>query len=510
MDLLIGIDVGTGSSKGVLTTLEGAVVARAEAVPARASERTVMPAPGHVEQDADAVWWDDVRGLLRELTVAAGRAGGSVAGVCVSGIGPTVLPADAAGRPLRPAILYGVDTRAVDEIAWLEKELGAEAIVATGGSALSTQSAGPKVRWLQTHEPDVWERTRYLFMANSYAVFRLTGAYVLDHHSASQSSPLYDVGARAWVPEWAAVVAPGLELPELRWPGDLAGHVTPAAAAETGLAVGTPVAVGTVDAWAEAESVDVASPGELMLMYGSTAFFVAPTAAPVRHAPLWTTVGVRPGAYSLAGGMASTGSLTGWFRHLTDPAGGFAELFAEAAAVPAGSRGLLTLPYFLGERTPVSDPEARGAILGLTLRHGRADVFRSILEGVAYGIRQNLEFIAASGTPVELIVAIGGGTTGDLWTQIVSDVTGLAQQVPRERSGACYGDAKLAGVAIGAVDPNQRWNAPGITITPRESDADVLSTGYRLYRELYPATAMIQHGLAELERSAVGGARRPA
>lgn len=500
VDLLIGIDIGTGSSKGVLTTVAGTVVARAEAVPARATGRTSMPSPGHVEQDADAVWWADACRLLRELTAAADAAGGRVAGVCVSGIGPTVLPADADGRPLRPAILYGVDTRAVDEMTWLEKEFGADAIVDTGGSTLTTQSAGPKLRWLQTHEPEVWQRTRYFFMANSYVVFRLTGAYVLDHHSASQSNPMYDIGARTWVPAWTDIVAPGLELPELRWPADLAGHVTPEAAAATGLTAGVPVAVGTVDAWAEAESVDVALPGDLMLMYGSTAFFVAPTAEPVRSAPLWTTTGVRPGGYSLAAGMTSTGSLTGWFRELTSPEGGFPQLFDEAAGVPAGSRGLLTLPYFLGERTPVNDPNARGAMVGLTLRHGRADLFRSILEGVAYGIRHNLEFIAESGTAISRVVAIGGGTTSDLWTQIVSDVTGLPQELPRERSGACFGDAKMAGVAIGAIEPDRRWNGSDDTVRPRDEPAEILAAGYQLYRELYPSTVAIQHRLSDLER----------
>ena len=487
-ELVLGIDIGTASSKAVLASLGGEVVA-VEVV----EHETLRPRPGWVEQDADAVWWADVCTLSRRLTARFDAA--DIRAVCVSGIGPTVLVADGDGVALRPAILYGVDTRAVGLATALSEELGVGAVLDRCGSRLSSQSAGPKLAWIREHEPDVWARTRYFFMANGYIVHRLTGEYVLDHHSANQAQPLYDRRRGEWIPEWADVVAPGLRLPELRWPTDVAGNVTAQAAAATGLRAGTPVAVGTIDAWAEAESVDVRRPGDVMVMYGSTMFFVAVTSEPVTHPQLWSTVGQHPGLHTLSGGMASSGSITGWFRDLT---GGrpYPELLAAAAAVPAGSGGLLALPYFDGERTPFADPDARGVLAGLTLRHGAGHVYRALLEATAFGVRHNLAEFAAAGVLAERVVAVGGGTKGDLWTSIVSSAAGVTQKVPTVTVGAAYGDAKFAAVAIGAADRDAAWNGGGVTIAPNPADAAVYNRLYPLYRSLHERTIDVQHALA--------------
>ncbi|MGH2949916.1 MAG: FGGY family carbohydrate kinase, partial [Solirubrobacteraceae bacterium] len=213
--LLLGVDLGTSSSKGVLVTPSGEVVARAE----RPHELS-LPRPGFAEHDAEAVWWADFSAICRELLA---QASAPPVAVCASGIGPCLLAADAAGRPLRPAILYGIDTRATEEIAELTERFGEEAIVGRAGSRLTTQAVGPKLLWLRRHEPEVWERFAKLLMASSYVVHRLTGEYVLDHHSASQCDPLYDLGAGGWIGTWADEIAPGLPLPRLVWPGEVAG-----------------------------------------------------------------------------------------------------------------------------------------------------------------------------------------------------------------------------------------------------------------------------------------------
>ncbi|WP_026874835.1 FGGY-family carbohydrate kinase [Jiangella gansuensis] len=487
-ELVLGIDIGTASSKGVLATVDGEVVA-VEVV----EHETARPRRGWVEHDADGVWWSDVCELSRRLTGAVDAA--RIQAVCVSGIGPTVLAADADGVPLRPAILYGVDTRAVGEAAELSARLGDDAVLDRCGSRLSSQSAGPKLAWLRRHEPEVWARTRYFFMANSYVVHRLTGQYVLDHHSANQAQPLYDRRRGEWIEEWADVVAPGLELPRLLWPAEIAGTVTADAAAVTGLRAGTPVAAGTIDAWAEAESVDVRHPGDVMIMYGSTMFFIAVTSAPVAAANLWGTVGQHAGLHTLAGGMASSGSVTGWFRSLTGDRP-YESLVADAAAVGAGADGLLALPYFDGERTPFADPDARGVIAGLTLRHGPGHVYRALLEATAFGVRHNLEAFAAAGVTPSRVVAVGGGTKGDLWTRIVSSVAGVTQEVPAVTVGASYGDAKLAAVAVGAAERDTRWSGGGITVEPDPADAARYDKLYPLYRSLHERTSDIQHALA--------------
>ncbi|OLF08262.1 FGGY-family carbohydrate kinase [Actinophytocola xanthii] len=489
-DLHLGVDIGTSSSKGVLVDGRGQVLARASR-----EHGTATPHPGWVEHDADAVWWADFLAITRELL---GAAEGRLAGLAVSGIGPCLLPADAEGRPLRPAILYGVDTRAGVEIAELTEELGAEEILRRGGTPLSSQAVGPKLRWLARHEPEVYERTEMLFMASSYLVHRLTGRYVLDHHSASQCDPMYDQNELGWARDWAGVVAPDLALPDLAWPTEVVGTVSAAAAAETGLPQGLPVTAGTVDAWAEATSVGVREPGDVMVMYGTTMFLIEVLEQPKPHPGLWTTSGVFPGTRSLAAGMATSGAVTDWLRRLVG--GDFASLVAEAAAVPPGSRGLLLLPYFAGERTPIFDPSARGVIAGLTLAHGRAELYRAALEGIAYGVRHNLEVMREAGGEARRLVAVGGGTRGGLWTRIVSDVAGQPQQVPTETVGAALGDAMLAAVATGTEVDFEAWNPPAETVIPTGDGR--YEQYYRRYRELYPATKDVAHFLAEEQLNA--------
>lgn len=489
-ELLLGIDVGTASSKGVLATPDGTIIATAS----RPHEMS-LPRPGWAEVDADKVWWDDIAALSRELV--AGVGADRIAGLCVSGVGPCLLPCDDQVQPLRPAILYGIDMRASAEIVELTERYGADRIVERCGKSLSTQAVGPKMLWLQRNEPQIWEKTTHWYNSNSFAVARLTGEYVLDHHTASQCDPLYDVRAHRWS-DWAEDVSAGVALPRLVWPGDVVGAVHEAAAAETGLRVGTPVSAGTIDAWAEAFSAGVRGSGDLMLMYGSTMFFIQVLQEYRSHPMLWTTAGVDEGAYTLAAGMATSGSLTAWLQGITGGAP-FSDLVAEAAVIPPGSDGLLLLPYFAGERTPLFDPQARGVIAGLTLRHQRGHLFRAAYEGIAFGIRQILEFVDAAGGPASRIVAVGGGTQGGLWTQIVSDVTGREQLLPRETIGASYGDALLAAIGTGLVPPDTSWATISDVVKPNPDTREVYEQLYGAFRDLYPATRDHMHLLAQIQ-----------
>ncbi|MFP5021969.1 FGGY-family carbohydrate kinase [Pseudonocardia phyllosphaerae] len=496
MRTYLGVDVGTSGSKGVVVSGDGRVLARADR-----SHGTAFPRPGWVEHDAEKVWWADFTAIVRDLLAAVPDA--EPAGLGVSGIGPTLLPADADGRPLRPAILYGVDTRASAEIEELTAELGADEILARAGTALSSQAVGPKWRWLARHEPEVYERTALFLMCSSYLVHRLTGEYVLDHHSASQAGPMYDLATAAWAPDWAATTAPGLELPRLLWPTEVAGRVTAAAAAETGLPEGLPVTAGTVDAWAEATSAGVTSPGDVMVMYGTTMFLIEVLESSHPHPAMWTTRGVVPGTYSLAAGMATSGAVTAWLRDLTGGAP-FADLVAEAAAVGPGSGGLLLLPYFAGERTPLFDPDARGVLAGLTTGHTRGEVYRSALEGIAHGVRHNLEVMREAGGDPKRLVAVGGGTQGGLWTRIVTDVTGLAQEIPEHTVGAAFGNAYLAATATGAEPELDRWNPIAERIEPDPAATEIYDRYHPHYRSLYAATRETAHFLAEEQRRAHG------
>lgn len=482
---VVGVDIGTSSSKGVLVSDDGTILATAVR-----THEVSRPRPGWVEMNADE-WWEEFSSIAKELT------DGTDADICavgVSGMGPCVLVTDDAGTPLRPAILYGVDTRATAEIEALNQQIGAAAILERSGSALSTQAVGPKLAWISGNEPQVMERARRLFMPSSWLVWKLSGQYVLDHHSASQCTPLYDTAENSWFRPWADLIAPNIELPPLLWANETAGTVSLDAAAETGLPAGIPVIAGTIDAWTEAVSVGAQNPGDLMLMYGTTMFLVATTKERITVPSLWSTVGVYPGTRNLAGGMATSGAITGWLRGLFG-APDFTELLGEASLSGPGARGLLMLPYFAGERTPVMDPDARGTIAGLTLSHTRGDLYRAALEATAFGVRHNIEAMTEGGAKLTRLVAVGGGTQGGLWTQIVSDVTGLPQVIPSITIGASYGAAFLAAASIADVNIDE-WNPPAHTVAPdpsRESDYNGL---YQLYRDLYPATQEISHALA--------------
>jgi xylulokinase len=494
-ELLLGIDIGTGSTKGVLARPDGEIVATASR-----SHQMSLPRPGWAEMDAEATWWADVAAISRELVPQA--EGAPVAGVCVSGLGPCLVVTDEDTRPLRDAILYGVDMRATAEIDELTERLGADRIIERCGKALSTQAVGPKLLWLRRHEPALWQRVRRWYSANGFIVARLTGEYVIDHHTASQCDPLYDLAENRWAEDWVDEVAPGLALPRLAWPSDVVGTVTPEAARATGLAAGTPVVAGTVDAWAEAFSAGVRRPGDLMLMYGSTMFFVQVLDELTSHPGLWTTVGSERGSYTLAAGMATSGSLTSWLQELMGgvPFG----VLVEAAATPPGSDGLIVLPYFAGERTPIFDPHARGVVAGLTLRHRRGHLFRAAYEGIAFGIRQILEFLDGPGGPAARIVAVGGGTKGGLWTQIVTDVCGREQQLPAQTIGASYGDALLAAVGTGVASPATDWARVDARVQPDPANAELYEELYQTYCALYPATREYVHRLAAVQGRAFG------
>ena len=500
--LLVGIDVGTASSKGVLVRPDGSLVAEA-----RADHAMSVPRPGWAEQDAETVWWADVRAIARQLAAAV-PAGDRIAGVAVSAIGPTLLPLDEGGRPLRPGILYGVDARATAQIRALEARHGRETLIDLGGHALSSQAVGPKIAWLADEEPEVYAAARWFVTATTFLAYRLTGELAIDAHTAAHWNPLVDPRAIAWTDRFADGITRLERLPRIAWPAETLGVVTPDAAAETGLPAGVPVGVGTVDAQAEALSVGAVEPGDLMVMYGSTTFLLLTTSGPARAEPLWLTVGMEPGRWCLAAGLATGGSALAWFRDRFAPdlvaaeaTGGrnaFAALAAEAAEADArpDAEDVLFLPYLSGERTPINDPSARGVVAGLSLHSTRGDAYRALLQGLAYAVRSNLEVMRTL-APIRRAVAVGGGTADRALLQLVSDATGLEQLVPASTVGAARGDAFLAGLVAGVVERSAlpSWVDLARTVTPDPATRRAHDRRYDAFRVLYDETRTTIHGL---------------
>jgi xylulokinase len=290
-------------------------------------------------------------------------------------------------------------------------------------------------------------------------------------------------------------------LPRLAWSDEIAGHVIETGAEETGLKVGTPVAVSAVDALSEAISVGAVQAGDLMIMYGSTTFFILTLDNSIADTRMWSVAGAFQGQYNLAAGMATTGSLTRWFRDelaadLPDE-DAYQILFDEAEKITPGAEGLLLLPYFSGERTPINDPMARGIIAGLSLAHNRNHIFRAVLEGVAFGIRHNIDTFKDIGAEINRIIVVGGGTKSHHWLEIVSSVTGIAQIMPELTIGACYGDAFLAGRVAGLLshDDLRTWVKYKDEIFPDRHSQMVYESIYDDYRILYEQNRELLHRL---------------
>jgi len=489
---LLGVDIGTYSSKGVVVKETGEVVA------SHIVEHNLdMPKPGYYEHDPEKVWWNDFLQICHTLLYKYEIDPRKIIGIGISTISPAIVPIDENGRALRPAILYGIDTRATKEISELSQLTGVK---------LTSQSAAPKILWIKRNEPEIWSKTRWILNGAGYINFKLTNKVTIDIYDASLFVPLFDFNTLKWSEEIASFVIPINKLPLPMWSCDITGYVTSEAAQVTGLLAGTPVITGTADAAAEAVSAGLSEPGDMMIMYGSSTFFIAKVAQ-LRDVPnFWSSPFLEKGSYVVTGGTATAGSLTRWFRDQF----GYPELEAErsgkgnayallaglAETSTVGGNGLIILPYFAGERTPLHDPEAKGVIFGLTLRHTRADIYRAILESVGYSIRHNIEELKKEGINIQRILAVGGGTQNTVWMQIISDIANIIQQIPEKQIGASYGDAFMAGVGVGlfsTVKEVTKWVKISRTITPNIENYYRYEHYYQIFKELYKNTVHLMH-----------------
>ncbi|MEX2536633.1 MAG: FGGY-family carbohydrate kinase [Trueperaceae bacterium] len=504
---LLGIDIGTYSAKGVLVHPNGTV---------RASHTVEyelsIPKPGWAEHDADAIWWNSFKQIAQKLCASDGVDPKEVAGVGCSAIGITMLPVDVQGYPLRASVLYGIDTRAHREVKELTELFGSDEIVTHSGSPLSANSVGPKILWFRKNEPELFERTHKVLTASSYLCLKLTGNFIIDSYSAQGFAPLFDVDNQRWNPAMAEPICPLELLPTLHGATDIVGTVTEIAAAETGLAPGTPVIAGTVDAAAEAISIGATADGETMLMLGTTAFITQILNERRQHSGLWSARFLVPNTFALSAGMATSAALTRWFKDnfghsekTAEDSGGtnaYQALAEQASEVPVGSSGLVVLPYFSGERAPINDVRARGLILGLTLSHSRGHLYRALLEGVAYAIRHNLEVMDSIGASPRRLIAVGGGTKNALWLQIIADCIGRPLFVPATTIGASFGDAYLAGVGVGVFDDfdtlSNQWIVSDKIVEPDLENHEIYSRYFDVYLRSYEKLKDEMHVLADL------------
>ena len=483
----LGIDTSTTSSKALLIDERGEVIAVAS------SPHTLQtPKPLWSEQDPRQ-WWDAASASIRSVLEKAGIGGEQVAAVGLTGQMHGLVLLDDAGNVLRPAILWN-DQRTQSQCDEIHRRIGKEKFIQITGNVALTGFTAPKILWVKENEPDIYAKAKHVLLPKDYIRYKLTGEYAMDKADGS-GTVLFDLKSRKWSREVlealgidASWMPPTFEGPEFT------GRVTAEAASITGLKVGTPIAAGGGDQAAQAVGVGAVNPGVVALTVGTSGvvFATTPSALIEPEGRLHAFCHAVPGMWHFMGVMLSAAGSLQWYRDTLAPNVSFDDLLKEAESVPAGSEGLHFLPYLSGERTPHPDPLARGAFIGLTLRHSRAHMTRAVLEGVSFGLKDIFTLIQNAGLgKITQVRASGGGTKGVLWRQILASVLESELVTVNTTEGAAYGAALLAGVGTGAWSDVASACKACVKITgstmPVAAQVETYRKAYPIYRELYPA-----------------------
>lgn len=484
MTCVIGLDIGTTSTIGILIEPATRKVVAQESRPVT----LFAPHPGWAEEDP-LEWWENVCAICRDLVRAAGAT--PIGAVGVTGMVPAVVLLDAQGGLLRRSIQQS-DGRCEAEVAALARATDPAAFLARTGNGINQQLVLAKLRWLATHEPQVFARIATVFGSYDYIAHRLTGARRVERNWALEGGFL-DLAAMRLAPDLCALggIAPAC-VPPLIGPTDIGGHITAEAARATGLAEGVPVIGGVADHVASAYAAGVVAPGQVLLKFGGAGDVLAASDSARPDPRLFMDYHPVPGLFMPNGCMASTGSMLNWAAALLAPAEArpHARLDALAATVPPGAEGLTMLPYMLGEKSPIHDPNARGVLAGLTLGHGAGHVWRAALEGAAYAFRHHVAVFDELGyRPAELL-ASDGGSASAVWMQIVADVHQMPVQVLAGHPGSCLGAAWLAALGVGLVDDHAGvgdFVSQGPLYRPDPAQRALHDAGFARFRGLYAA-----------------------
>ena len=496
--MLLGIDLSTTGAKALLIDHEGRVVSSAT-TPLSLS----TPHPLWSEQDPHE-WWTATTKSIGQALASANASGTDVAAIGLTGQMHGLVLLDDHGEVLRPAILWN-DQRCGAECDEIRARVNRSELVQITGNDALTGFTAPKILWVETHEPQIYRRIRHVLLPKDYIRYKLTATYAMDKADGS-GTMLFDLRERTWSSQIlnALNISPGW-LPETFEGHETTGEVTREAASSTGLRQGTPVVAGGGDQSTQAIGTGVVRPGTIAVTLGTSGVVFAATESPLiePEGRLHAFCHAVAGRWHLMGVMLSAAGSLQWYRDKLACDRSFADLVDEAAQVPAGSEGLIFLPYLSGERTPYPDPLARGAWIGLTMRHGQAHLTRSILEGVAFGIKDMFCLMRDAGLgSIEEVRVSGGGAKSLLWRQIVADTLSAELVTVNTTEGAAFGAALLAGVGAGVWRNVDTACAETIVIkdriSPNKDNAGIYQSIYDQYQRLYPILKPTFHALAKV------------
>lgn len=482
----LGLDISTTSSKALLIDHNGKVLGTASTPHDLSS-----PKPLWSEQDPEQ-WWVAAAQSIRNVLSQTEIPTSSIEAIGLTGQMHGLVLLDEDGNVLRPAILWN-DQRCQSQCDEIHRRIGRDRFIQISGNVALPGFTAPKILWVAENEPEVYARVHHILLPKDFIRYKLTGNFAMDKADGS-GTVLFDLKARNWsdevleelgIPsEWMPVTFEGTEV---------TGYVSKTAAEMTGLKQGIPVAAGGGDQEAGAVGVGAVEPGVIGLTVGTSGVIFAATSEPLvePEGRLHAFCHAAPGLWHFMGVMLSAAGSLQWYRDALAPHLSFDELLREAADVPAGSEGLIFLPYLSGERTPYPDPLARGVLHGLTLRHTRGHMTRAILEGVAFGLKDIFNLIRGSGLEqIKQARLSGGGTKSALWCQIIADILESELMTFNTTEGGAFGAALLAGVGQGA------WRDVGTAcretiqltrkIDPDPAAFEVYRQRYQVYQELYP------------------------
>ena len=499
-ELILGIDIGTSGCKAAAFTRDGEVRAKASE-----EYRVFYPQSGWAEQDPEEWWQATCRAIWRITETLAGR--GRVIGVGVDGQSWSAIAIDSDGKVLCPTPIW-MDTRSDRQAAEILRRCGEDALFQVTKNPLGPSYTSPKVLWYKEHLPHVYEKAERILQSNSFIVYRLTGCDSQDQ-SQGYGWSCYDTGRGVWCYDLckAQGIRPSL-LPQLYPCHAVIGGVTRKAAALTGLAEGTPVVAGGLDAACGTLGAGVISPGQAQEQGGQAGGMSICVDRPLADPRLILSAHVVPGLWLLQGGTVGGGGAVNWFNsqfgavwELAAKESGsspFAEMDHEAAQVSAGSDGVVFLPYLSGERSPIWDPCAKGVFYGFGFSSGRGHFARAVMEGVAYSLRHNLETAQNAGADAPTLRSMGGAANSPLWMQIKADVTRRRLEVAASDTATSMGAAILAGVGVGMYDSFAQAAQLTVrikrTYCPDPDAAAVYDKGYRIYRALYEYLKPVMDG----------------
>ena len=487
MTYWLGIDIGTGGTRALLVNERG----KLEHAFTAAHEDIHMERPLWAEQRPEN-WWDAAHEAIRGVLAHAGASGSDVRGVGLSGQMHGLVMLDGAGRVIRPSLIW-CDQRSQRQVDDINAAIGKASVVRWTANPVLTGFTLPKLLWVRDNEPAHFDALKKILLPKDYVRFRLTGEYATDVSDASGTS-LFDVVARRWSDEMMGRV--GLDrtlLPQAVESSCISGVVSKEAAGMTSLAEGTPVVAGAGDQAASAVGNGIIEPGIVSCTIGSSGVVFAHTERPVydEAGRVHTFCHAVEDAWHVMGVTQGAGLSLQWFRNTLAPGVAYDALTAEAAAAPTGSHGLFWLPYLMGERTPHLDAEARGGWIGLTAKHTRAHLIRSLLEGVSYSQKDGLDIIERMGVPVKSVRLSGGGARSAFWQQIFADVFGKPVAILENQEGSAYGAALLALTGTGEYGSVRDVCRTAIrevqSLEPREIERALYEKGHETYCALYPA-----------------------